>query len=52
VLDTYEQVLPFKTALQHSAIALALIAYEVANAPEDISREGYYLQEGDAKRGK
>lgn len=52
VLDTYEQVLPFKTALQHSAIALALIAYEVANAPEDISREGYYLQEGEAKRAK
>ena len=43
VLDTYEKVLPFKSAQQHSAIALAIIAYEVANAPENISRENYYL---------
>lgn len=43
VLDTYEQVLPYKSAQEYSAIALAIIAYEVANAPEDISRNGYYL---------
>ncbi|MFZ6814923.1 M20/M25/M40 family metallo-hydrolase [Undibacterium sp. Rencai35W] len=43
VLDTYEQVRPFRTAQQYSAITLAIIAYEVANAPEEISRQGYYL---------
>lgn len=49
VLDTYEQVLPFKSAQQYSAIALAIIAYEVANAPEEISRENYYLPDTQAK---
>ncbi|MES2050102.1 MAG: M20/M25/M40 family metallo-hydrolase [Pseudomonadota bacterium] len=48
VLDTYEQVLPFKSAQQHSAIALAIIAYEVANAAEEISRENYYLPDAPA----
>ena len=42
VLDTYENVLPFRSAQQYSAIAIALTAYEVANAPEEISRKGYY----------
>lgn len=42
VLDTYENVLPFRSAQQYSAIAIALMAYEVANAPEHISRQGYY----------
>ena len=48
VLDTFEKVLPFKSAQQHSAIALAIIAYEVANAPEDISRQNYYLPDAQA----
>ena len=43
VLDTYEQLLPFRSAQQHSAIALAIIAYEVANAPEGFSRQNYFL---------
>ena len=42
VLDTYESVLPFSAAQQFSAIAIALTAYEVANAPEELSRDGYY----------
>lgn len=42
VLDTYDSVLPFRAAQQFSAIAIALTAYEVANAPEAISRNGYY----------
>ncbi|PMQ14535.1 M28 family metallopeptidase [Janthinobacterium sp. AD80] len=42
VRDTYENVLPFSAAQQYSAIAIALTAYTVANAPEDISRQGYY----------
>ena len=42
VLDTYENVHPFRTAQQYSAIALALMAYEAANAPEQISGQGYY----------
>ncbi|MGK5055668.1 M28 family metallopeptidase [Janthinobacterium sp. LB2P49] len=42
VLDTYENVLPFSSAQQYSAIAIALTAYEVANAPEELSRKGYY----------
>jgi hypothetical protein len=33
VADTYENVLPFRSAQQYSALALAMIAYEVANAP-------------------
>ncbi|MDZ5636224.1 M28 family metallopeptidase [Janthinobacterium sp. GMG1] len=42
LLDTYDNVLPFSAAQQYSAIAIALSAYEVANAPEAISRKGYY----------
>ncbi|WP_219134315.1 M28 family metallopeptidase [Janthinobacterium sp. UMAB-60] len=42
VQDTYDKVLPFSAAQQYSAIAIALSAYEVANAPEEISRNGYY----------
>ncbi|MEG1053842.1 MAG: M20/M25/M40 family metallo-hydrolase, partial [Janthinobacterium sp.] len=42
VLDTYENVLPFGAAQQYSAIAIALTAYEAANAPEELSRKGYY----------
>ncbi|MFC0349179.1 hypothetical protein [Undibacterium danionis] len=45
VLDTYEKVLPFRTAQQYSAIVMALIAYEIANAPEPLSTQGYYLPE-------
>jgi hypothetical protein len=44
--DTYNEVLPYANAQQHSAIATALIAYEVANAPESISRQAYYLPDG------
>lgn len=42
VADTYENVLPFRSAQQYSAIAIAMIAYEVANTPDGIGREGYY----------
>ena len=42
VADSYDKVLPFRSAQQYSAMAIATIAYEVANAPEPISREGYY----------
>lgn len=42
VLDTYDKVLPLRAAQQYSALAIALTAYEVANAPEEISRHGYY----------
>ncbi|MBC3832485.1 M20/M25/M40 family metallo-hydrolase [Undibacterium amnicola] len=46
LLDTYNEVVPYAKAQQHSAIAIALMAYEVANAPENLSREGYYLPSG------
>ncbi|MFZ6799183.1 M28 family peptidase [Undibacterium sp. Di24W] len=46
LLDTYNEVVPYAKAQQHSAIAIALMAYEVANAPEPMSREGYYLPSG------
>lgn len=49
VLDTYDSVLPFSAAQQYSAIAIALTAYEVANAPEEISRKGYYRAASPAK---
>ncbi|WP_402718368.1 M28 family metallopeptidase [Janthinobacterium rivuli] len=42
LLDTYDKVQPFSAAQQYSAIAIALSAYAVANAPEEISRKGYY----------
>lgn len=45
VADTFEKVLPFRSAQQYSAMSLAIIAYEVANAPETIRREGYYRSE-------
>ena len=44
--DTYNEIVPYANAQQHSAIATALMAYEVANAPEPIKREGYYLPDG------
>jgi len=46
LLDTYNEVVPYAKAQQHSAIAIALMAYEAANAPEPLSREGYYLPSG------
>ena len=49
VLDTYESVQPFSSAQQYSAIAIALSAYEVANAPEELSRQGYYRAAPAAK---
>lgn len=42
VADTYDNVLPFRSAQQYSSMVLALIAWEVANAPEHIGRDGYY----------
>ncbi|MEJ7807809.1 MAG: M20/M25/M40 family metallo-hydrolase [Telluria sp.] len=41
-LDTYENVLPYRAAQQYSAVAIAVLAYEIANAPEPISGERYY----------
>ena len=45
VADTYDNVLPFRSAQQYSALALAIIAYEVANEvaneAEQPGREGY-----------
>ncbi|WMW80646.1 M20/M25/M40 family metallo-hydrolase [Undibacterium cyanobacteriorum] len=46
LLDTYNEVVPYAKAQQHSAIAIALMAYEAANAPENLSREGFYLPAG------
>lgn len=40
VADTYENVLPFGSAQQYSAMAIATIAYELANAPEAVVRAG------------
>jgi len=45
VADTYENVLPFSSAQQYSAMALAIIAHEIANAPEAVGRAGYYRAE-------
>lgn len=49
-LDTFDSVLPFRAAQQYSALAIALTAYEVANAPEDLSREGYYRPASPAQQ--
>nr|WP_315467916.1 M20/M25/M40 family metallo-hydrolase [uncultured Undibacterium sp.] len=49
VLDTYEKILPFRTAQQYSAMVMALIAYEIGNAPEALSTQGYYLPVADKK---
>ncbi len=46
LLDTYNEVVPYAKAQQHSAMAIALMAYEVANAPENLSRDAYYLPAG------
>ena len=51
VLDTYDGVHPFRSAQQYSAIAIALMAYEIANAPEPISGQGYYRAEERAAPG-
>lgn len=42
VADTFDKVLPFRSAQQYSAMSIAVIAYEVANAREPITRDGYY----------
>lgn len=39
VADTYDHVLPYRTAQQYSAIALAIMAHEVANAPAGTGRQ-------------
>ncbi len=41
VADTFDKVAPFGSAQQYSAMAIATIAYEVANAPEALPRQGY-----------
>lgn len=38
VADTYDNVLPFSAAQQHSALTIAIIAHEVANAPDGAGR--------------
>lgn len=45
-LDTYDNAVPYCAAQRYSAVAMAVLAYEIANAPESISREGYYEPTG------
>jgi len=40
VADTFENLLPFRSAQQYSALAIAAIAYEAANAPETVACQG------------
>ncbi len=44
VLDTYDQVIP--DAQEHSALVIALLAYQIANLDKLLPREGAFLPEG------
>jgi len=44
VLDTYDQVIP--DAQEHSALVIALLAYQIANLDKILPREGAFLPNG------
>jgi cyclophilin family peptidyl-prolyl cis-trans isomerase len=44
VLDTYDQVIP--DAQEHSALVIALLAYQIANLDKILPREGAFLPDG------
>jgi len=46
VYDTYDDVLPFAEHQQHAAVCQAVIAYGVAELPNQLSRENVYLGDG------
>ena len=46
VYDTYDEILPFAEHQQHAAICQAVIAYGVAELPNLLNRESFYLQDG------
>jgi hypothetical protein len=46
VYDTYDDVLKFAEHQQHAAICQAVISYGVAELPNQLSRDTFYLQEG------
>jgi hypothetical protein len=46
VYDTYDDVLKFAEHQQHAAICQAVISYGVAELPNQLSRETFYLKDG------
>jgi len=46
VYDTYDAIVPYSEHHQHAAICQAVIAYGVAELPDQLGREGLYLGEG------
>ena len=46
VYDTYDNMVPFAEHQQHAAICQAIIAYGVAELPNRLSRDSFYLKDG------
>ncbi|MDR2697750.1 MAG: M20/M25/M40 family metallo-hydrolase [Holophagales bacterium] len=46
VYDTYDNIVPYSEHQQHAAVCQAVIAYGVAELPNQLSREGVYLGDG------
>jgi len=46
VYDTYDIIVPYAEHQQHAALCQAVIAYGVAELPNQLSREGVYLGDG------
>ncbi|MDR0498792.1 MAG: M20/M25/M40 family metallo-hydrolase [Holophagales bacterium] len=46
VYDTYDNIVPYSEHQQHAAICQAVIAYGIAELPNQLSREGVYLGDG------
>ncbi|MFC1555932.1 M28 family peptidase [candidate division KSB1 bacterium] len=46
IWDTYDDVVPYSRHQEHTALALAVMAYGIANLDHLLSRDGVYLEEG------
>ena len=44
--DLYSELVPYTEHQEHSAVAMALVAYGIANLEEPLPREGVYLEDG------
>lgn len=46
IWDTYDDVVPYTEHQEHTALALAIMAYGIANLDHQLSRDGVYLADG------
>ncbi len=46
LFDTYNEIVPYTEHQQHTALALAIISYGIANLDQQLTREDFYLRDG------